>query len=265
MSTYYDTGIRRGTLSGSSPADFTKFLASQEVECAQPAVVVLKGYGSGLKGDEYHAEVLRAIGEADVLVWDGDWLKPTSFTSVILAWLQANPRGRAVAVRKSDGNVWGFIKSWAECPPEVRQRMVVALVAEAELHDAQAELRDLGLPEADLHNTALGWVSLRAAGSRVVSVGGAKSCVNEARACLALQQRTGAPPCSWCALDIERTTELLGKQRPVALLEVVAQLTASAPVTVPLVGKTSRRSLFLLSMAAGVLLVAAAVAARARR
>ena len=103
MSTYYDTGIRRGTLSGSSPTDFTKFLASQGVECAQSAVVVLKGYGSGL-ADGFHEQVLDSLGAVDVIVWDGDWLKPANFVHAVFKWLETHPAGRAVAFRKAEGH-----------------------------------------------------------------------------------------------------------------------------------------------------------------
>eukprot|EP00966_Prymnesium_polylepis_P024073 554436-Prymnesium_polylepis.1 len=61
----------------------------------------------------YHTEALEALKDmkAEVMFFDGDWLKSVSFTSVVPAWLAQDPKRRAVAIRKpplpaSDHEFW---------------------------------------------------------------------------------------------------------------------------------------------------------------
>mmetsp|Transcript_4404 Transcript_4404/g.9648 ORF Transcript_4404/g.9648 Transcript_4404/m.9648 type:complete len:323 (-) Transcript_4404:160-1128(-) len=197
-----------------SPASFAALLASVGVAAPGSNVVNLKGYGSGLQGTEYHSEVLQAIGDAPVVVWEGDWLKADSFTSVIPVWLKADPTRRAVGFRKAEGDRQGFVDSWCAVP-EVADQVVTALVSPESVETVEDELRALGTPEADVRNSALGFLAMRAsASSKVIAVGGGKTCALEARACLALHALTGRAP-AWLVLDVPRISSNNGPERPV--------------------------------------------------
>eukprot|EP00966_Prymnesium_polylepis_P191009 4426818-Prymnesium_polylepis.1 len=134
-----------------------------------------------MEGTGYHKATLDAIGDAGIVCWDGDWLKEVSFTSVIPAWLAADKTRRALAFRKAEGKTQGLIDSWAG-RPDVASQVIVVLVKEASVARHEEELRALGVAESEIHNTALGWLVMRASGSaRVVAVGGGATCVNEAK------------------------------------------------------------------------------------
>merc|ERR1719333_1735997 len=78
-------------------------------------IVSLKGYPEGMENETYHAEALaklRKLG-ASVLIFEGQWHKAGAFTSVIPEFLAQDPKHRAVAVRKTGGNLEGFLSSWA--------------------------------------------------------------------------------------------------------------------------------------------------------
>ena len=205
----------------SSPADFRSVAGISD----SARVINLKGYGSGLNR-KHHDIALAALGhEADVVVWDGDWFKSESFTMVLPSWLQGNTSRRAIAFRKAEGNRQGFIDSWANQPESVVSRVTVLLVPAACVKEAEEELRALGTPEGDVHNTALGWFTLHASGStKAVAIGGGKTCANEAMACLALKKQSGKSACEWQVLDVARTLKTDQLERPAELLAVVARL-----------------------------------------
>eukprot|EP00966_Prymnesium_polylepis_P082543 1911222-Prymnesium_polylepis.1 len=147
-----------------------------------------------MQGTGYHAAVVDAVGDANVIVWDGDWLKTESFTSVIPDWLAVDPSRLAVAFRKAEGKTQGLVDSWAP-RADVTSRVVIALVEAPSVQRHEDELRTLGVAESEVHNTALGWLVVRTSGCmRVVTVGGGKTCVNEVQACLASVKSGGKIP-----------------------------------------------------------------------
>ena len=77
-------------------------------------VACLKGYGSGMEASqkEYIEQSLKELAAVDTLVFDGDWLKEGSFTSVVPAFLAAKPNARGIAFRKPTKAGHKFFETW---------------------------------------------------------------------------------------------------------------------------------------------------------
>ena len=212
---------------------------------APPSAVLgcLKGYGSGLEDvatqPAHIQSALQALEGIDVLLFDGDWWKPDSFTALVVHFLAQRPARRAVAFRKSPAPQAGhnFWASWDEADATVRGRELpdgldgrLGLIeVEPDAYDvAMRELSSLGIPEADLNYTSLGWITLtHTRCAHTVAIGGGATAANEARACVAKRRRDGeASTPGWTILDVGRTTKN-GPERPAALLEMAAALSAS--------------------------------------
>lgn len=219
--------------------EFKKFLG--DIGASPRAnVVCMKGYGSRLdeKACPFRDATLDAIQDADVLVWDGDWLKAQSFTSVIADFLRAKPARRAVGFRKASGNSTNVIKSWtdptwekleypADQLPNVEQ--LGLLLVKPELVTAACdELVSLGVEPKHVDNTALGYLTSKVARSaRAVAVGGGDTCVLEAQAWARVREKLSDG--SWCQnVSVPQWTVLpIGRQgkekweTPDALMEIV--------------------------------------------
>jgi hypothetical protein len=164
-------------------------------------VVCIKGYGSRLDENktpflDLTLAELEAEG-ADVVVWDGDWLKAQSFTSVIPEFLRRDPKRRAIAFRKSSGDPAKMLGSWEEpnptdfAPtgelasswPNICSQIGLMLVKDELVVAASTDLENLGVEKKKVANTALGFLSAKVSGSLVaVAVGGGETCEFEAAA-----------------------------------------------------------------------------------
>jgi hypothetical protein len=203
------------------PVHFRSFLDDLGVEQGA-RVVCIKGYGSGLPETGWHAAALDAIGDAAVIVWDGDWLKPQSFTSIIPHFLAQSDSRKAVAFRKAEGNLQGFLDSLAGS--ETEGQLGLALVKANDVMGAAEQCQVLGVPELKIHDTALGWLVMQASSSGiVVAVGGGATALAEATACVAKRKHGGVSP-SWAVLDVGRTT-LQGPEHPTELVAMAELLT----------------------------------------
>ncbi|CAE7792339.1 unnamed protein product, partial [Symbiodinium sp. KB8] len=119
-------------------------------------LLAMKGFGSGL-GASFAGEAWEVAKGFDCVLWDGDWFKEDSFSSFIAEFLRASPAHHAVAVRKASGKLDGFLQSWSQVG--LLDRIFLVLVSDACVEGARAELRSLGVPEPDLENLCLGWLS----------------------------------------------------------------------------------------------------------
>jgi diadenosine tetraphosphate (Ap4A) HIT family hydrolase len=96
--------------------------------------------------------------------------------------------------------------------------MLLVLLPSEYIDASTKQLEKLGVAEKDLHNTALGWVTLRfASSSFALSIGGGPTVVNEANACVSLLQRSARGIPEWCVLPIGRVTKD-GPQSPDAVV-----------------------------------------------
>lgn len=198
--------------------DFKKTLQRIDPGLRDVHVISLKGYGSGIDSPTFHSEALQAADGFNVIVWDGDWCKKDSCTSFVSAFLAAGPLKRAVAFRKADGNLDGFLKSWGESG--LLSQLILVLVRDTGLADVDSELRSLGVADADLADVTLGWLTLRATGTRkILAIGGGPTTVKEARANLLLKHDRP----SWKVLNVSRTTKN-GTEEPLELLKLLPEL-----------------------------------------
>jgi len=137
-----------------------------------------------------HEAALDALAAADIIVWDGDWLKDDAFTSVVPAFLQAKPSRRAVAFRKATPTGHAFFEAWDV--PSLTGRLGLVQVPQSELERSMRELSGLGTPEADLTSTALGWVTMHSSGcTSILAIGGGAATTALASACAATRRRAG--------------------------------------------------------------------------
>jgi len=182
----------------------------------------IKGYGSGIQNKDYHSNALLQLRGFQVIVFDGDWQKDDSFTSLVQPFLAEDRSRRAVGFRKSEGNLEGFLTSWKESRVfQQASQMVLALIPAEFLSAASNELRELGVTEDAMEVTAMGWLTLRACGSsHAVSVGGGPSTLNEAKACLKLPPGEVVP---WTVLNVGRVTKN-GEESPTELVALAPQL-----------------------------------------
>lgn len=91
---------------------------------------------------------------------------------------------------------------------DVARQVSVALVSASIVRAAEEELASLGVPDDEVHETALGFLALRASASaKAVAVGGGKTCVNEVKACMTLKRTTGRAP-AWIVLGVCRAVDL---------------------------------------------------------
>ncbi|CAJ1375445.1 unnamed protein product [Effrenium voratum] len=180
--------------------------AAREQGVTLTEILAIKGFGSGLEM-AFAADAWEVAKGFDCLVWDGDWLKEDSFTSFIAEFLK-EPRHHGLAFRKASGKLDGFLQSWS--PTGLLGRIVLVLVSDECVEGARTELRSYGVPEPDLDDLCLGWLSMRLTGARtVLAVGGGHTTAREAQATLRLPDM--ARP-RWEVLPICRTKE--GRQEP---------------------------------------------------
>ena len=124
-------------------------------------VACLKGYGSGMEASqkEYIEQSLKELAAVDVLVFDGDWLKEGSFTSVVPAFLAAKPNRRGIAFRKPTRPAINSSRR-GRCRDAKGKIGLIQVPPEA-LKNAEEEIDALGvLGPKDLENTALGWLTI---------------------------------------------------------------------------------------------------------
>eukprot|EP00966_Prymnesium_polylepis_P164146 3795677-Prymnesium_polylepis.1 len=151
--------------------------------------------------------------KAEVVFFDGDWLKPVSFTSVVPRWLKGDKKRRAVAIRKpplpaSDHQFWvswsypleeGSGKAtedslkkkgvdWKGTDPgiaEVHDQIILVVLKENLVEASIDELEALSMSPEDIPQAELGWLSTRISTSKdVLSIGGGPTCTIEAEAWL---------------------------------------------------------------------------------
>ena len=168
--------IRKEVLRDATPEGFRNIFdglaaGAQEDAQSMAVVVAMKGCGSVMDTTSLHSRALEQLVElqANVLVWDGEWLDAGSFTSIIAKFLAHHPCGRAVVFHRADCDLNGFASSWADHAAQI----AVALVELPAVEEAMGELHALGVAEEHLHGAALGWVSLRTSCSiEVLAIGG---------------------------------------------------------------------------------------------
>jgi len=163
-------------------------------------IVNVKGYASGLQNTNWHEEALEKLTNFQVLVFDGDWQKQDSFTSLVGPFLAADSTRWAVAFRKNNGQPISdlteagtdyvkkqYLDSWASM--DQLPQLLTVLVPPTYIEKSNDELRKLlciKFTEQAISQTHLGWTTLRFSGaSLVLAVGGGPTTVNEATACLA--------------------------------------------------------------------------------
>ena len=204
--------------------EFRAFLSALDAK-PNATVACLKGYGSRLSEEKtpFRQQALGALRGVDVVVFDGDWLKDESFTSVIPAFLAEDPARRAVGFRKASGDPAKMLGSWKAHGPQLGVR----LVKDELVKGAVAELGRLRVPEKDQANTVLGWLTAKVSGSvRAVAVGGGATCVLEAAAWARLREEPGQHVIpQWEVLNIGRAQGggKGGWEEPADLVKIVRE------------------------------------------
>ena len=151
---------------------------------ASKSLVCLKGYGSGFPDQAWHDEALRKLRNVKTLVFDGDWYKPDSMTSLILPFLEQSYENRVIAFRKM-GNQDNLMKSWtfdSESAAIIRNQMIVVRVHDDDIEMSKLILMQIGLEESKIQHTALGFLTYKivnASCEYMLSIGGGETCLNE--------------------------------------------------------------------------------------
>ena len=105
----------------------------------------------------YVEPALRAL-NVDVLLFDGDWHKPT-FTALVPLFLRQRP-SRVRGIPQADSNEHAFYDSWdVATRPSLDGRLALVEVCE-DAYDNAMPTGEPGRPEADLNYTSLGWLTL---------------------------------------------------------------------------------------------------------
>ena len=179
---------------------------------ASMPMACLKGYGSGFIDNIWHKEALGYLSNTKTLVFDGDWYKQDSMTSIIPAFLQLSPDNRVIAFRKM-GNQDNLMKSWKfdnNLADTIKKQMIVIRLHDDDISLAKNILHEIGLEEEKINYTAMGFLTFKIVNNYlpfVLSIGGGDTCVNEIKALDLYNKKFNESVNKWKIMNIARNSK----------------------------------------------------------